>query len=189
MKNYNIQDLMPKFIWGDRNGRAIALAIDAAVKYACRIIERGEAIITDIDAMPGWRLDELAREMGIDWYFPEAGDAQKREIIRSAYYVHARLGTPWAIETVARAYFGDAEVEEWPEYGVDPYHFRVSTGNVKDGSRQAELFNLLVDRLKNVRSVYDGTYYATVVGLVDIAVGVYMQTADFIYMDVEPVEV
>ena len=49
---FDIERLVPKYIMQDRNGRALAKAIEAGMKYVAKKAEDGLDIITDPDKMP-----------------------------------------------------------------------------------------------------------------------------------------
>ena len=68
------------------------IAIDACGKI------RTVSIWDQIDKLDDATLDELAYELGIGWYKSTADIATKREIIKASDIVHAKLGTPWAVE-------------------------------------------------------------------------------------------
>lgn len=101
-------------------------------------------------------LDELAWDLCVKWYEKTADLAAKRQIIADSDRVHRRMGTPDAVERVAKAYFGTAEVEEWWTYGGDAYCFRVRTNNVAAGIHHRRAFYRAVEQTKNLRSAFEG---------------------------------
>ena len=62
MFKINIEQWVPKFILDDKNGYALAKAIEAALQYMNDKVEEGFNCLTNTDEMPEWRLDELAWE-------------------------------------------------------------------------------------------------------------------------------
>ena len=78
-----------------------------------------------IDQLSSTDLDELAWELNTLWYNSTAPIETKRQLIKSSDLVFARLGTRWAVEQVTSAYFGNARLYEWFEYGGDPHFFKV----------------------------------------------------------------
>ena len=145
----------------DRNGYAMAKAVDAAMLYFTEKVEAGIKLIDDVDAMPAWRLDELAWEL--DCLYDYSGTlARKREWIRNALPYSYVYGTPKAIKDYLEGYFGNVTVLEGSGYGLDPYHFMV----VMDGTATEEELAWAakaIERTKNVRSVSD----SYVVGVFD----------------------
>jgi len=156
MVDFRIEELTPRFLMEDRNGRAMARAIEAGLRAMCGVIAKSAAEAIDIDEMPEWRLDELAREMDVPWYITDAEIEAKRAAIRDAYQAQARIGTRWAVEHIAKRFFVDAIIDEWWAYGAEPYHFRARTPAVQEGTRGARDFAEVVERTKNTRSVLDG---------------------------------
>ena len=94
-------------------------------------------------------LDELAWQLNVEWYDPAAELSIKQQIIRSAIIVHMYKGTPYAVEQVIQAYFGDGEVQEWFDYGGQPGMFKVLTTNP---SVTSDLANQFITVLNSVKS-------------------------------------
>ena len=60
----NITRLFPSFLLDDRNGYAMAKAIERMLNILLETIQTGLSCVKNIDSMPEWRLDELAWEQG-----------------------------------------------------------------------------------------------------------------------------
>lgn len=151
---FNAEDWVPKFILRDRNGYAIAKAIEAGMRIMNDTIARGVAYVTDYDEMPEWRLDELAWEYGCVYDF-NAPVKAKRRWIKNAAPMYRLYGTRQAICFYIGGYFDGVEVEENWQYGGEPYHFRVTA----DGAwteENVEWVKRAIAKTKNVRSVLDG---------------------------------
>jgi phage tail P2-like protein len=137
-------------------------------------------ILPNIDQLPVELLDELAYELHIDWYEPTASIDIKRALIKNSDKVHMYLGTPYAIEQVVLDYFGDGTIEEWYQYGGEPYHFRFVTSDPSITGELAELFASSVEKVKRKSTVMDAvvldlaaqhsTYYACVLCTVDFCI-------------------
>lgn len=124
LENVRILELLP--VWMRRDGSVIGLAqgsgIVARDAYShLRYLTRWDKI----DQLSSTDLDELAWELNTLWYNSTAPIETKRQLIKSSDLVFARLGTRWAVEKVASAYFGNAQLYEWFEYGGDPHFFKV----------------------------------------------------------------
>ena len=176
MIDFRIEEMAPRFLLSDTNGRAMAKAMEAGMKMALEVARRGVEILLDVQAMPEWRLDELAWELNTPWYIHDAGVAAKRSAIQRGESINRRLGTPWAVERVAEMYFGQALVEEWQEYGGEPYHFRVKTANLSAAVANSDIIRELVERTKNLRSVYDGVLANPQAPATSVYVGTLIQT-------------
>ena len=83
MISFDIRDIIPAFILADKNGYAMAKAIEAGLKYYVEKSRKGLDIITDVDAMPEWRLDEQAEDYNI-LYDYNADIEAKRDWVRNA---------------------------------------------------------------------------------------------------------
>lgn len=153
IQDVDITRIVPRFILRDRNGWAMAKAIEAGMKRFLAIANEAVGVMLDPDVMPEWRLDEIAWEYNL-LYDYEADVEVKRGWIRSARQFTRKLGTKDGIVEYLKAAFDEVILEEWPEYGGDPYHFRVTlTGNATEhGNAWA---NKTVNTVKNLRSALD----------------------------------
>jgi phage tail P2-like protein len=91
-------------------------------------------IFSRIDELPESLLDILAKDFKIEWYDYNWGIEAKRMTIRDSFYVHRHLGTVGAVKRALTDVWSPSTVEEWFEYGGDPYYFRA----ILDASNSAE---------------------------------------------------
>ena len=151
MIDYRIEENVPRFILKDKNGYALAKALEAGVRWMESVIQNGFTLLTDIDQMPGWRLDELAWETNAP-YDNNASIAQKREWLKRATPMYRYLGTLKGVQQYLDGYFSDVLIQEAQEYGGDPFHFRVTLfGTVTPSS--LSWARKAVQQVKPVRSV------------------------------------
>ena len=118
-------------------------------------------IISNIDGLDEAVLDILARDFKVDWWDPEYSIDEKRRTLKGSWRVHKTLGTKAAVETAIRAIYPLTTVEEWFEYGGEPYHFRLNINITSDSGDLARQKRVL-DRLnfyKSLRSHNDGVRY------------------------------
>ena len=153
MIEFSIRDIVPKFILADRNGYAMAKAIEAGLKMFLQVCKEALEIWHDPEKMPEWRLDELAWEYGIVYDY-DAQIEEKRVWIENAYMFYQSMGTPGGVEKFLRAKLDTVKLEEWWEYGGDPYHFRIEAAGEWDPAIAAWT-TATVNRVKNLRSVLD----------------------------------
>ncbi|HWR07741.1 phage tail protein I [Sporomusa sp.] len=150
-------DLVPVSIRGDPQVQAAAAALDQELKAVTAAIP-STLLISRIDELPESVLDLLAWQFHVDFYEPASLDlAKKRVLVKQSIAWHRRKGTPSVVEEMVQAILDNAIVEEWPEYGGDPYYFRV----VKIGGElvDTEAYVLLkkaIDTVKNTRSWLEG---------------------------------
>lgn len=153
MMTFDICQLLPDFILGDKNGFALAKALEAGLQMFCKIILAGIGVTLDVEKMPVWRLDEMAWELGC-LYDYGASIENKRAWIQDAVPLYASYGTVEAIYKYLRGYFDRVEVEENWQYHGEPYHFRVSVeGEWTDAKEQWA--KKAVGEIKNIRSILD----------------------------------
>lgn len=97
-------------------------------------------------------LDLLAWDRHVDFYDTSLPIRQKQEIIDNSFRQHMKKGTPAAVEKLINTIFGDGEIQEWFNYGGDPYYFQVMTNNETATNEKAEEFLRAVNSTKNLRS-------------------------------------
>lgn len=157
MFELDITKWVPKFILADKNGYALAKAIEAGLQAANDIVSQGVDCITDVDAMPEWRLDEVAWEYNI-LYDYDADIATKRKWVSDAVQTYAIYGTPEIIIKYLSAAFDTAYLEEWWQYGGDPFHFRVTVAGEWTDENDAWAQKSIA-KTKNVRSILDNIIF------------------------------
>lgn len=197
MFNFDVLQHIPLFIRNDKNGYAVAKAIEAAMNAMNGIIDDGVKCLYDYDTMPEWRLDELAWETNC-LYDYNADVEAKREWIRNALPLYRMFGTPRALYEYLGGYFGDASITEGPE----AFHFAVTLPGSWTPEGLAWATNA-TRQVKNVRSVLDsftfrgvwplnryadGALYARELGVYQVAAeafenGWYTDEAGIIMMD------
>lgn len=154
MADLMIDRLFPRFLLDDPEGYAVAKALEAMLQYAAECIETGVDTVINVDKMPEWRLDQMAWESNALYDYTATVDA-KRAWVKSFYPVFEMLGTPAAIMHFLQGYFENVVVEEWHQYGGEPYHFRVSASGMVSSDAEAWARKAIA-WAKNVRSVLDG---------------------------------
>lgn len=150
---FDIKRLVPKYIYNDKNGYALSKAIERAFQYVADRVEEGLAILQDPDKMPEWRLDELAEDYNI-LYDYNADIEAKRDWVKNAIPYYRIYGTPEAIVQYLTGYFNEVELEEWFEYGGDPFYFRLTVDGTWTPENEAWATKA-IERAKNVRSVLE----------------------------------
>lgn len=153
MIEFTIHQLFPDFILADKNGYAMAKAIERALQIMCSTIQTGIDNLQDIDKMPEWRLDEMAWELGC-LYDHNANIETKRRWIKDATPLYSALGTPQAIYNFLEGFFDQVELEEHWQYHGEPFHFRVTVSGEWNDANETWL-RRAIEASKNVRSVLD----------------------------------
>lgn len=152
----SLSDILPESLKSDPLVKALAEAITPEIQAISK--EMVQCILLPrIDELPEEIVDHLAWQMHVDWYDADLDISIKRNLIKDSKRWHQIKGTPAAIEEVAATVFGRSWVEEWFDYGGNPYRFRVNVEASQQGASQADLIRLesLVNQYKNARSRLD----------------------------------
>lgn len=175
---------LPDVLKNDRESGAMTAA------FAKQLAETGYEIqncilYARLNELPETILDLLAYDMHIDWYDCNYSVEIKRQVIRNSVRVHKHLGTKYAVETALSDVFPGTTIEEWFEYGGDPYTFRIIIDVSESGATEAQLFYVLnkVKFYKNLRSHLESIRY-TATKTVPVHTGAYYKTGQTI--DVYP---
>ena len=156
MFRVDIEKLVPKFLLADKNGYALAKAIETGLQKMNDVIAQGVDCINNYDTMPEWRLDELAWETNC-LYDYNAGIETKRKWISEAEPLYRIYGTPEAILQYIGSYFDSIDLEENWIYNGKPYHFRVTVEGDWTPANESWT-NKAVKTAKNTRSVLDAIH-------------------------------
>lgn len=157
MFKVNIEQLVPRFLLNDKNGYAIAKAIEAGLQIMNDGIDQGVKCITDVDSMPEWRLDELAWEYNLLYDYGRDIDI-KRNWIRNAINTYSHYGTLSGLLMYLESVYDIVTVEEWWQYSGAPYHFRVNVSGLVSDEENAWAIKA-INGAKNLRSVLDGIIF------------------------------
>lgn len=107
---FDMSHLIPRFLMNDKNGYALAKAIESCLICVVDIVAAGLLELLDVIHMSEWRLDEMAWEWNVTWYDYDADIETKRRTIAGMRSVFRTAGTPSAVKTVVEQYFGDGQV-------------------------------------------------------------------------------
>lgn len=116
-------------------------------------------IYAAIDTLPEDILDALAYDFRVEWYDYEGTIDEKRKTISECISVHRYKGTKYAVETALKSVYDTVKVQEWYEYGGEPFHFKVI---IYDSSGNEEKRNRILAKIKyykNLRSHLEETVF------------------------------
>lgn len=151
LDNTDLLRLLPQFMRDDKNAKAFAYAVQSQIVAVSLAIEHAK-FYSRIDKLSDKVLDELAWQFNIVEYRRDYDITIKRELIKGCMELHYKRGTVAAVEDVVRKIYGEAKVEEWFEYGGEPYHFRVRTSNTSATDEMIAEVTQLVKVTQSVRS-------------------------------------
>lgn len=143
--------LLPQFMRDDRNAKAFAYAVQSQIIAVSLNIEHAR-LYSRIDSLTEEVLDELAWQFNIPEYRNDYDIAVKRELLKGCMELHYKRGTLGAVEDAVQKIFGDATVEEWFDYGGEPYHFRIRTSNTSASDAMVAEIAKIVKETQSVRS-------------------------------------
>lgn len=109
-----------------------------------------------LNELPSAVLDLLAWQFHVDFYDQSLDVDTKRRLLLQSIAWHRIKGTPAAVEAMVNAVYASAEVQEWYEYGGEPYHFKVVVRS--EPIQEASVLKTLtraINEVKNVRSWMD----------------------------------
>lgn len=108
-------------------------------------------IATNPDLIPAKLLPHLAASFDIETN--GANEQSVRKLIKNAFII--KKSTVESIKVALKSFFAGASIEEWHQYGGEPYFFRVKV--LLDGVSfdSWDKLEAIVSAYKNVRSVLD----------------------------------
>ena len=114
------------------------------------------AIDTLAGSCPESLLPILAASFDVD--IDGLSQSEARGLIKNAFEIHYYSGTFYSLNKALKALYSDVRVREWFEYKGEPYHFKLELDASKNGLSPQILkkSDELINKYKNVRSVYDG---------------------------------
>ncbi len=153
-------DYLPEPLKRDRKIFATAKAMSEKMLEVSGLLDN-TLIYSRIDELPENILDILAYDFHCDWYDVNYSIDIKRKILKSNVIIHKRLGTKYAVTRALEDVYKTASVQEWFEYGGNPYCFKITVnigneGLTEDTTREIESKMWFY---KNLRSHCDGIYY------------------------------
>lgn len=156
----NLMTTLPQVLQNDPDLSALAFSI-ANILAKRREEICSVAIYSRIDELPEDLLDILAYDFKVDWWDSNYSLEQKRQTLKDSFYVHRHLGTKHAVETAISAICPNTTVQEWFEYGGEPYSFRlrIDATDMSIDSESHKRVLWLVDYYKNLRSRMDDVVY------------------------------
>ena len=178
INDVSLLDIMPQSLLDDHSVKALAMAIDQELQGISSEINLC-LIWSRIDELPEDVIDLLAWHLHIDWYDSAADISIKRQLVKSATRIHQQRGTPAAVEEIIQTYFGDGYVQEWFEYGGDPYRFKVISSNASITAELANQFIAVLNSVKNTRSHLESILIA-LSGDMDLYFAGVVHTGDFL---------
>lgn len=161
----SILNFIPRFLRGIKKIQYMAIAIDTVLQTVLSrfsSLERMKKIANG--DLTEEEIEYLLWERHIDYFDTTLTLEQKIELIQNSERAHLKKGTPAILKKHLSIIFGDLELQEWFEAGLDPYHFQVlSNHEISDDVLRR--VNRTVNEFKTVRSVFDGFYAIEIIDI------------------------
>lgn len=159
LRDLKLQQVIPPNLTQDEKVRHLAQSLDEIMRDVHVWADKLNYKL-NLDDLPTEIIDHMLWEKHITWgegLLLIENHQQKVELLKAAIELHRKKGTPYAIERVFSVLGLNAKLQEWFEYGSDPYHFKVIVHVTERGISQELLKNLetLISFYKNVRSVLE----------------------------------
>lgn len=149
LQNARITDALPQILAKEPWAQAMAYAVNNQLGRLLTYAD-GVMIQASISKMPDKVLDILAEELRLPYYDQRFTTAVKRELVRGALQYWATAGTAESLTKILTNIFGDAEIEEWFEYGGEPGYFRILTTNPNVTGETLEQFRKTAQDVKRL---------------------------------------
>lgn len=160
LRQSRFTDILPDNLAGQAEVQALAYAVGNQIARLIPMAD-GVRVYAAVDTMGHAVLDYLAVELRIEGYAQSQSLEVKRKLVKQAMAVTAKLGTAGAVQEIAAAIYDYAQVQEWFDYGGEPYHFRLRINSTFEDV-ETDKYQQVLERVayyKNLRSVLDEVEY------------------------------
>ncbi|WP_456436908.1 phage tail protein I [Desulfurobacterium sp.] len=143
-------ELFPPNLREDKNIQAFTEVLDRVFSELTEE-ELNKLFVYAVDSQPEEALDWLAWQFHVEGYELAQTVEEKRNLVKNAIELHRYKGTKYSIEGVLKALNLSGEIEEWFEYGGEPYKFKVDLG-IQDREITPELRDKLLQLIKEYKN-------------------------------------
>jgi phage tail P2-like protein len=150
----SFSDLLPSSIASDPTIAAAAEALDAELQAVNDAIQN-IAIYSQVDLSSDALLKHLAWQWHVDFWDDTLDSDAKLTLVLQSYDWHRHKGTPYAVEQMVQDVLGGGSVQEWFEYGGDPFHFKIISNSPPQDLATYDRLLAAVKVSKNERSILD----------------------------------
>ena len=130
------------------------------ISYLCKkiLLNASPATIAEvliypaIDMLGSELINTLAIQMHCDFYDDTLPLAVRRNLVKNSIAWHRIKGTPAAVEQMIQTVYQTGVVEEWFDYGGEPFFFKVNLGDSQITTQKIKNLIKMINVSKNVRS-------------------------------------
>lgn len=152
--NTDYQKIFPENLKKYKNLRTLAIEFEKNIKKVISEVPK-LAIYQNLKQQSDEVLSELAYQYTIDNWKESLAREIKIELIKTAYWAHAKKGTKIAITENLKKLNYPLEVQEWFEYGGKPFTFKIFTTHISSVPSWTDDLIYIIRKYKNCRSVLD----------------------------------
>jgi len=152
--NVSLTDVIPFNMLSDPNVTALCAAMDTENQFVVNAINR-VSVLDNIGGQLSDATDLLAFEQQTPYYDQSLTLDIKRSLVAGTGKLNSIKGTKAAVEQIVQEVFGSGTVQEWYEYGGQPYCFRVLVNDFPNSSAQMAAINRAIAVSQNIRSHLD----------------------------------
>lgn len=182
LQTSNFINILPENLASQIEVQALAYAVSQQIKAVCDYADSSR-IYAALDQVPEEALDILAAELRTPAYDETFSPSVKRALLEGTLTYFQKMGTPYAVNRIIEAIFGDGYIKEWFEYGGDPYHFRAYTTNPSVTQDNVAEFQRILSTVKRLSAWIDDIIIELSTDPMQVYLGHWIHTGDFIRLN------
>ena len=150
IEDYFIHKNLPQSL-DKENVQEVATVVDDTLLSFDKTIAE-VLIYPAIDMLGSELINTLAIQMHCDFYDDTLPLAVRRNLVKNSIAWHRIKGTPAAVEQMIQTVYQTGVVEEWFDYGGEPFFFKVNLGDSQITTQKIKNLIKMINASKNVRS-------------------------------------
>ena len=150
IEDYFIRKNLPQSL-DKENVQEVAKVVDDTLLSFDKTIAE-VLIYPAIDMLGSELINTLAIQMHCDFYDDTLPLAVRRNLVKNSIAWHRIKGTPAAVEQMIQTVYQTGVVEEWFDYGGEPFFFKVNLGDSQITTQKIKNLIKMINVSKNVRS-------------------------------------
>lgn len=149
----NYQQIFPENLKKYKNLKILAIEFEKSMKQGVISKLPKLALYKNLEQQSDEVLSELAYQYSIDNWEETLSREVKINLIKNAYWAHAKKGTKVAIMENLKKFNTPVEIKEWFEYNGAPFTFKISSFYPKTEINWIETLIEIIEKYKNSRSI------------------------------------
>lgn len=165
--NVSLADVLPSNMANDPHEQALCAAFDAMAAVVANAIP-SVLVLANVGNQPAAVTDLLAIEQQTPYYNQALALNIRQALVAGGGKLNSIKGTKAAVEQAVQEAFGSGTVQEWFEYGGNPFCFKVLVNDFPDSDTQVTEIERAIAATQNARSHLDAL---VIVATTDLASG------------------